>query len=421
MEVKKGYKQTEVGVIPEDWEVSTIGDLFTTSSGTTPARSLTDRYYHYGSIHWVKTLDLNNAGIFNTEELVTSKAIEETSLRVYPVGTVLVAMYGGFNQIGRTGILRVSAAVNQAITAIHAPQNKVIAEFLLAILNFKVSYWKTVASSSRKDPNITSKDIRDFPIALPPTKAEQESIAEALSDVDALIESLEQLIAKKRLIKRGVMQELLTGKKRLPGFSGEWEVKRLGDFGSTYGGLTNKEKSDFGKGSAYYVTFMNIMSNVVIDCDSFEKVIVTSGESQNRVIRGDLFFNGSSETPDEVGMCSFLSQDVQDLYLNSFCFGFRLRNIEEVNALFFAYYFRSSLGRQLIKSLAQGATRYNLSKTALLRVLFPIPSFEEQTAIAILLNDIDAEIAELERKLEKARKIKQGMMHNLLTGKIRLV
>ncbi len=203
MEVKKNYKQTEVGVIPEDWGVASIRTLAETSSGTTPLRALYDRYYRGGSIPWVKTLDLNNSNINFTDELVTDAAMNETSLKLYPVGTVLVAMYGGFNQIGRTGLLRIPAAVNQALTAI-VTTTRLDPDYLLRILNFHVKYWKTVASSSRKDPNITGKEVREFLVPLPPL-AEQEAIAGALSDADAWIESLEQLIAKKRQIKHGAM------------------------------------------------------------------------------------------------------------------------------------------------------------------------------------------------------------------------
>ena len=260
----------------------------------------------------------------------------------------------------------------------------------------------------------------DFSYPVPPRK-EQSAIAEALSNTDALIESLKQLITKKRYLKQGAMQELLTGKRRLPGFSGEWEVTRLGEIGSTFGGLTGKTKSDFGEGSALYITFMNIMANVIIDCGRFEKVRISPTETQNRVMKGDLFFNGSSETPEEVGLCAYLSEDVNDLFLNSFCFGFRFRNGAEADGLYLAYYFRSSEGRELLKSLAQGATRYNLSKTALLKVAFPLPCTLEQTAIATILSDMDTEITNLETKLAKTRQLKQGMMHNLLTGRIRLI
>lgn len=197
------------------------------SSGTTPSRKLEDRYYSNGNINWVKTTDLNNGEINYTQEKITELALNETCLRKYDNGTVLVAMYGGFNQIGRTGLLKITATVNQALIAIQPQRQTLDSTFLINYLNFQVDYWKNVAISSRKDPNITSRDVKNFPIPIPPLP-EQKTIAQSLSDVDALIAALEQLITKKHNIKQGTRQQLLTGKKRLPGFSGEWEVKKLG-------------------------------------------------------------------------------------------------------------------------------------------------------------------------------------------------
>jgi type I restriction enzyme S subunit len=214
-----------------EWNVSTIGALAVTSSGTTPSRSQPERYYLNGTVPWVKTLDLNNGLIHETDEKVTEAALKETSLQPYPAGSVLVAMYGGYNQIGRTGLLTQSAAVNQAITAVRPKQDQLDSGYLLRMLNFRVDYWKAVASSSRKDPNITSKDVRAFPLAAPALD-EQRAIAIALADADALIESLEQLLAKKRQIKQGAMQELLTGQRRLPGFQSEWCSVSLGEIGT---------------------------------------------------------------------------------------------------------------------------------------------------------------------------------------------
>jgi len=159
----------------------------------------------------------------------------------------------------------------------------------------------------------------------------------------------------------------------------------------------------------------------LIDCGAFDSVRVFAAESQNRVAKGDLFFNGSSETPEEVGMCALLAEDAEDVYLNSFCFGFRMRDAAKADGLYLAYYFRSGQGRELLKSLAQGATRYNLSKTAILRVAFPLPTTSEQVAIAAVLSEMDTELAALEVKLTKARQIKQGMMQELLTGRTRLI
>jgi type I restriction enzyme S subunit len=134
-----------------------------------------------------------------------------------------------------------------------------------------------------------------------------------------------------------------------------------------------------------------------------------------------LLDNGSSESPEEVAMCSLVTFDLPNLYLNSFCFGFRPKAAASFNGLFLTYLMRSGSGREMVKSLAQGSTRYNLSKGAMLNTLLRLPSEEEQTAIAQVLSDMDAELAALETRREKTRQLKQGMMQVLLTGRTRLV
>ncbi|KGD90269.1 hypothetical protein JL37_20115 [Achromobacter sp. RTa] len=267
---------------------------------------------------------------------------------------------------------------------------------------------------------LTLEKINNLRFITPPV-VEQHAIATALSDMDALLDGLDRLIAKKRAIKQATMQQLLTGKTRLPGLSGAWKIKRLGDLGATYGGLVGKNKSDFGTGSAKYVPFINVIANVQIDCTAFDAVNVEATENQNKVAKGDLLFNGSSETPEEVALCSFMAKEVKNLYLNSFCFGLRVKNPEMIDGLFLAYYIRSPIGRDLMKSLAQGSTRYNLSKRALLEAQLPLPEKEEQTAIATALSDMDAEITALETRRTKTRALKQAMMQELLTGRTRLV
>lgn len=160
-------------------------------------------------------MDLNNSFIYKTDELITQKAIHETSCTIFPKEAVLVAMYGGFNQIGRTGLLKVDAAVNQAISAIQLNQAVVIPEYLLQYLNAKVGYWQRFAASSRKDPNITRKDVCDFPIQIP-SILEQKNIVDVLKTSDFEIEALKKYHNLLRVQKRGLMQKLLTG---------EWRVK----------------------------------------------------------------------------------------------------------------------------------------------------------------------------------------------------
>ena len=147
----------------------------------------------------------------------------------------------------------------------------------------------------------------------------------------------------------------------------------------------------------------------------------SDGISNYFLKKGDLLFNGSSETPEEVGMCSVLLKEFPELYLNSFCFGFRLKKELKNDALFLSYYFRSKQGRKLFYSLAQGATRYNLSKSNFLQLEIHLPEPDEQKAIAVIFSDMDSEIETLQQQLSKYKLIKEGMMQNLLTGRVRLV
>ena len=163
------------------------------------------------------------------------------------------------------------------------------------------------------------------------------------------------------------------------------------------------------------------MKNLVIDTENLQKIDIKPAEIQKKTLNGDLFFNGSSETPEELGMCSILLNEIEDLFLNSFCFGFRLNRELKTNGIWLCYYFRSNFGRELLYSLAQGAIRYNLSKTNFLKLEIFYPDPEEQTAIAQILSDMDKEIKLLEERVVKTRSIKTGMMQELLTGKTRLL
>lgn len=196
---------------------------------------------------------------------------------------------------------------------------------------------------------------------------------------------------------------------------------RLRDVGSTYGGLTGKTRADFGTGDASFVTFLEVINNTRLHGTSLERVRVARGERQNRVMRQDLLFNGSSETPEEVALSAVVDfEPTTDTFLNSFCFGFRLRQTETVNPAYLAYFFRSPSGRSLVASLAQGATRYNIAKTKFLDVEIALPSPERQRQIVEFLEDADDLISTLERLIAKKQAIKQGMIQQLLTGRTRL-
>lgn len=420
--IKQGYKPTEIGVIPEDWEYDFAGPYLDFLTGF-PFKS--DEFSNHGT-KLLRGSNVKRNEIVWNEDLNRYWENIDHSLTKYLLkeGDIVISMDGSlvgrsFGQITNSDLpcLLVQRVARLRGVKIHTNYLK---QYYCS--DFFTSHCDNNKTSSAI-PHISPKDILEFKIAFPKSLAEQEAIASALSDADAWIENLEQLIAKKRLIKQGAMQTLLTPPSEEPVLSGvePWEVKKLGEVGKTYGGLSGKTKVDFGKGNAHYIPFMNVMKNVVIDKSFFEKVNLKQGEVQNKVLKNDLLFNGSSETPEELGISSVILEEIDNLYLNSFCFGFRLFD-NNVNPLFLSYLFRSPYGRKIIFYLAQGATRYNLSKANFLELEISIPkSLSEQERIATILSDMDAELEALETKLGKARQIKQGMMQELLTGRTRLV
>ena len=432
--ISAGYMQTEVGIIPKDWVVEPLENFtafisygFTNPMPTTTsgpfmitARDIANGRIQYNS---ARTTDLN---AFN--ELLTSKSKpQKNDLLLTKDGT-----------LGRLALAEDELiCINQSV-AILRPNKRIIPKFLQLLLEspfYQVRMLEDAGGSTIKHIYITI--VNRMLIGLPTDLKEQKSIATALSDTDDLITALEQLIAKKLAIKTATMQQLLTGRTRLPQFAkqpsgaiknyksselgiipDDWETVAMGEMGVTYGGLSGKSKNDFGSGNSLYVPFTNIMANVIVNVNHLERVNVQ--ETQRQVLPGDLLFNGSSETPEEVCFCSLMSEEIDKLYLNSFCFGFRASSQPKYLPLYIAYWFRSSAGRTAVSIMAQGSTRYNISKSQFLTLKIVLPPILEQTAIATVLSDMDAELEKLEQKLAKIRDIKQGMMQQLLTGRIRL-
>ena len=280
------------------------------------------------------------------------------------------------------------------------------------------------------------KDFARIPVTIPP-KAEQKRITRVLATADRAIQRTADLIAAKRELKRGLAQQLLTGKRRLPGFGepavegctgkaskcgwipSDWDCVKFGTLGHTYAGLAGKSKDDFGHGSPY-IPYLNIFDNAYIDPRRMDRVRVGEDESQNEVRFGDVFFTTSSETRLEVGMASVLLADIRQTYLNSFCFGFRLDNFETVWPEFAGHLLRGGRTRRAIARLSQGATRYNLPQSAIKGLHIAIPPLNEQKAIAAVLGAVDLEIDKLEKKLAALRDLKKGLMQRLLTGEVLL-
>ena len=203
---------------------------------------------------------------------------------------------------------------------------------------------------------------------------------------------------------------------RFTGFTGDWKKTTLGEIGKTFNGLTGKNSNDFGQGSPY-ITYKSIFDNSKVDISRVEYVTITDNEriksAQNVVRLGDIFFTTSSETPTEVGMTSVLLDGIEDCYLNSFCFGYRLSNKEETLPEYFRFYLRASVIRNKLSILAQGSTRFNISKNEVMRMGINLPNSSEQEKIAALLSCIDERITTQNKIIEKLESLIKGLNDSL--------
>ena len=196
---------------------------------------------------------------------------------------------------------------------------------------------------------------------------------------------------------------------RFAGFTDPWEQRKLGDCGTAYGGLSGKSKDDFGHGEARFIPYTNVFENPVTDVERLEAVEIDM--SQNAVKQGDAFFTVSSETPEEVGMSSVWLADQQNVYLNSFCFGYRQDG--SFDPLYLAYMFRSQSVRSELTLLAQGISRFNISKKKVMEIEVPVPRLDEQKAIGSYLRNVDNLITLHQRKLDLLKNVKKSMLDKM--------
>ena len=416
MEVRPGYKQTDVGVVPQDWAVQQLGEIASVAAGGTPSRSVAD--YWDGDVPWVTTTEINFKTITSTAQFISASGLKNSAARLLDPGTLLLALYGQGKTRGKVSVLGIHAAANQACASI-APLSNVSSQYIFQFLASQYDAIRALSNSGSQE-NLNGQIVRSLEVPLPSTRAEQEAIAGALSDADGLIESLEQLIAKKGQIKQGAMQELLTGKKRLPGFIRQWPPIRLGELFSFKNGL-NKAKEYFGHGTPI-VNYMDVFkSSKIYATNLLGRVALTTSELDNfSVRRGDVLFTRTSETQEEIGMAAVVLDTPRQTVFS----GFVLRGSPKDDRLadeFKAYCFQSTQVRRQIVSKASYTTRALTNGRILSDVVLPLPDLKEQMAIAEALSDMDAEIEALEKTLDKAHQIKQGMMQELLTGRIRLI
>ena len=396
-EVRKGYKQSEIGVIPEDWEVKSISSFADIATGNTPpTRDLSN----YGDeFMFIGPADLGKRKwILNSEKKLSRKGFNIS--RKFPPCSILFTCIG--STIGKSGMATIELTSNQQINAV-LPNEYYHSDFLYYSLNFLSPKIKALAGEQAV-PLVNKTQFGETLVPIPPTKSEQTAISTALSDADALITSLEKLIEKKRAIKQGAMQELLKPKEG-------WEVEKLGEIAEVVGGGT---PSTFV--SEYWNGTINWFTPTEIGTKKY------SFESQRKLTKKG--FSNCSAKMLPVGTILLTSRaGIGDLSILTIegCTnqGFQSLISKDGYSNEYIYYLMLTLKNELLQN-ASGSTFLEISPNKIKQIEISISDYEEQTRIATILSDIDAEIKALEQKLVKYKQIKQGMMQELLTGKIRL-
>lgn len=401
MDVKPGYKLTDVGVIPEDWITSSLGDI---------GESLIGLTYRPSEVREHGTLVLRSSNIqkgalrFDDNVFVNATIPDRIMVRS---GDILICVRNGSRDlIGKTALLdeRTSGMTFGAFMAVFRSS---AGDFLNYLFQSDILKRQINEHLGATINQITNKSLNSFRVPMPPTEAEQRAIAAALSDVDALLGGLDRLIAKKRDLKQGAMQQLLTGQTRLPGFHGEWEVRRLGELCEIGMGRTPPriDPSMWGRGYPW-LSIADLQSKVV--SESKEQITECAAALMTIVPKGTLLMSFKLS----IGRLCFAGCD---LFTNEAICSF---NRLTANADFLYYVLGrtdfSLYGKQAVKG-------YTLNKESLNLVEVHLPARDEQAAIAAVLSDMDTELSALEARRDKTHALKQAMMQELLTGKTRLV
>lgn len=409
--VKPGYKQTEIGVIPEDWEIKYLSDFGKIQSGGTPSTTMAE--YWGGNIAWCTPSDITSTPtkyINVTERTITEAGLNNSAATVMPAGSILLCTRA---TIGELKINSIPMATNQGFKNITV-NNSGNAEFLYYLLQTKKSRMLDLAIGStflEISKTALSKILLQIPM-----RDEQNKIADALSDMDNLVVVLEKQIAKKKAIKQGTMQELLTGKRRLPGIFGEWVNTKIGSITEVYsGGTPNTSEPAFWGGKIPWMNSGELNLKIVRQVQG-RITEVGMDSSSTHFIPAECVLIGLAGQGKTRGTAAFntfplcTNQSIAAIYPNPNKFDSK-----------FLYYKMDTQYDQLRELSSGDGGRGGLNKKLILDYEVVIPqSIDEQAAIATILTEMDYEIENLEMKLTKYRQVKQGMMQQLLTGKIRL-
>lgn len=396
----------------EDWEQRKLSDISTKVTTKNVDVHYTETLTNSAEQGIISQVDFFDKEISNKDNINGYYIVENNDFIYNPrISTLAPVGPINRNKLNRTGIMSPLYTVFRAST--------VDLDFLEWY--FQSSHWhrymKLNGDSGARADRIAIKDSTffDMPIKTPVNIKEQVLIGETLEKFNQYVTLHQRKLEHLNLKKKALLQKLFpkNGERypelRFPGFTDAWEQRKLGSIGSTYTGLSGKAKEDFGHGEAQYITYLNVFLNTVSDITMTDKVEIDT--TQNEVKYGDVLFTTSSETPEEVGMSSVWMGDSPNTYLNSFCFGFRPN--QKINPYFLGYSLRAPYMRDKIKILAQGISRYNISKNKVMELEISLPNNEEQKLLGTFLQRIDLIITLHQRKLEHLQLQKKALLQQM--------
>jgi type I restriction enzyme, S subunit len=409
--IKDGYKVTEVGVIPDDWEVWELSQVVENERPISYGIVQTGKYIENG-VRCIRVIDIVNGKVNKDNLITTSEEISNSYKRtILRNGDLIIALRGKIGELAIIDKDLVGSNLTRGLALIATKYNNYnyFLYYYLSSPNSKLILERNLNGSALKEISIGV--LRKITIPLPPL-SEQKAIAHALSDVDNLITAIDQLITKKRNIRQGTMQQLLTGKKRLPGFSSEWEVKKLGDMVIKIvgGGTPSRNIKDYWNGNIFWATVKDFTSFSPYETQETITQEGLNSSASNLIPKGNLIIS----TRMAVGKIVIYNVDVA---INQDLKGIFTKPDIDTKFLFYCFTNYSSN----INFLASGSTVKGIILEDLKNIEFPYISLTEQKAISEILSDIDKEIEALEKNRDKYKAIKQGMMQELLTGKTRII
>jgi type I restriction enzyme S subunit len=409
--IPKGYKQTKVGLIPQEWEVVRLGDVGNIVGGGTP--DTTKKEYWNGNIFWFTPTEIKEKYINKSIRTISKKGLKHSSAKLLPKYTLLLTTRA---TIGDVGIALNECTTNQGFQSIIVNKDNSYMFIYFWILNNKKEFIKRASGSTFLE--INKKEVEKIKIPLPPLK-EQQKIAKILTTWDSAISKQEELIKEKEKLKKGLMQKLLSGEVRFKEFSDEWEEVRLGEIGEFKTSSVNKI-IDKNEQIVNLVNYMDVYRYKHID-KNFQ-CLKTSIKKENitkvNLKKGDVLFTPSSETPDDIGHSSVVMEDLENTVYSYHLIRFRPQ--KDLNIKFSGYVFNNASILKEFAKKATGSTRFTLSIKDFNETIAQLPSLQEQQKIADVLSTADREIELLKKELERLKKQKKGLMQRLLTGEVRV-